>query len=310
MIKSIYTVLILVFLPLTGLFGQDDLLDLIEEDPNNIEETVYINATFKGTKVINVQSNEIPGPGVMQFIILHRFGALNDDYLYNFFGLEQANTRFSFDYSINKWLNFGIGRSSASKTYDGFVKAKVLRQSTGGINMPVSMTLYSSINYSTLRWQDGIDHNESDRFSYSYQVVIARKFNEWLSLELVPSLVHYNLVETVAQSNDIFGLGFAGRIKLSQRIAITGEYMLQIPQNSYLANGVETNYYNSASIGIDIETGGHVFQLHLTNSRAMADPQWIGRTPGSWANGDIYLGFNISRVFTLVKPKIADEPQW
>ena len=129
-------------------------------------------------------------------------------------------------------------------------------------------------------------------------------------MQLVPTVVHYNLVQTIADNNDVFALGVGGRIKLSQRIAITGEYTYQVNPNSYLVDGNPVNYKNSASVGIDIETGGHVFQLHLTNSRGMADPQWIGMTPGTWGNGDVYLGFNISRVFTLRKPKTPDEPQW
>lgn len=289
--------------------AQDDLLDLLDE-PDKKEEIKYVTATFKGTKIINQQSCEIPGAGVMQFIILHRFGALNDDFVYNFFGLEQANTRFSLDYSFNDWLNVGVGRSSASKTYDGFIKAKLLRQSSGGKNMPISLVAYSSMNYNTTRYTDGLPHYETDRLSYSFQLVMARKFNDWLSLQLVPTMVHYNLVEYTASSNDVYALGVGGRIKLTQRIAITGEYSFQLNPNEYLVNGELQAYKNSASIGVDIETGGHVFQLHLTNSRAMADPEWIGKTPGSWGNGDIYLGFNISRVFTLKKPKTADEPQW
>ncbi len=294
-----------------SLFAQDDLLDLVEEtDPK--EETIYTTATFKGTKIINMQSCEIPGAGVMQFIIMHRFGALNDDFMYNFFGLEQASTRFSFDYSINDWLNVGIGRSSMSKTYDGFFKAKLLRQSSGGKNMPISMVAYASMNYNTTRYIDNLPHYTTDRLSYSYQLVVARKFNEWFSFEVTPTLIHYNLVETTTQNNDVFALGFGGRIKLSQRIAITGEYMLQMPNHTYLdpATNTEVNFNNSASLGVDIETGGHVFQLHITNSRGMADPEWVGRTPGNWFDGDVYLGFNISRVFTIKKPKRAEEPQW
>jgi len=298
-----------VFALSSQLNAQDDLLDLLDE-PDKSEEPTYVTAAFKGTKVINQQSCEIPGAGVMQFIILHRFGALNDDFVYNFFGLEQANTRFSFDYSFNDWLNVGLGRSSASKTYDGFIKAKLLRQSTGAKNMPISLVAYSSMNYNTTRWEDDLPHNESDRLSYSFQLVMARKFNDWLSLQLVPTMAHYNLVEYTASSNDVFGIGVGGRIKLTQRVAITGEYTFQLNPNEYELNGELTPYKNSASIGVDVETGGHVFQLHLTNSRGMADPQWIGMTPGSWGNGDIYLGFNISRVFTLKKPKTAEEPQW
>jgi hypothetical protein len=299
-----------------SLFAQDDLLEMIENDSQNDEEqkqeVVLVTATFKGTRIVNMQSPEIPGKGVMQFLFMHRFGAINDDFFYNFFGLDIATIRLSLDYSITDWLNVGFGRSSATKTWDGFVKLKMLRQSTGGRNMPFSAVLYSTINYSTLRFDDGLPHNESDRLSYSYQLILARKFSDRFSFELVPTMVHYNLVQTRAQPNDVFALGFGGRFKITQRLAITGEYMLQMPKNTYFdqTDQRETPFNNALSIGFDIETGGHVFQLHFTNSRGLVDPQWIGRTPGSWGEGEIYFGFNISRVFTIVRPKTPDEPDW
>ncbi len=299
-----------------ALWAQDDLLNMIDEDPkeekDQQKEVSYTKATFKGTRIVNMQSPEIPGKGVMQFMFMHRFGAINDDFLYNFFGLDIATIRLSIDYSITDWLNVGFGRSSATKTWDGFLKLKMLRQSTGGKKMPISAVLYSTINYSTLRFDDGLPHNESDRLSYSYQLILARKFNDRFSFELVPTMVHYNLVQTRAQSNDVFALGFGGRFKITQRLAITGEYMLQMPKNTYFdeSDQREENYNNALSIGFDIETGGHVFQLHLTNSRGLVDPQWIGRTPGSWGEGEIYFGFNISRVFTIVRPKTPEEPAW
>lgn len=299
-----------------SLFAQDDLLDMLDEKPDSTqtaepqEETYYTTATFKGTRIVNMQSPEIPGKGVMQFLFMHRFGAFNNDFFYNFLGLDNAFVRLSLDYSATDWLNFGLGRSSVSKTWDGFVKLKLLRQSSGGKNMPISAVLYSTLNYNTTRWADNLPHYESDRLSYAHQLILARKFSERFSFEVVPTLVHYNLVQTKAQSNDIFAVGFGGRIKLNQRVAFTAEYMLQTPQNTRFDGVAEVPFNNALSIGFDIETGGHVFQLHLTNTRAMLDPEWIGQTMGSWGNGEIYFGFNISRVFTLVKPKTPEEPVW
>ncbi|MDX5326105.1 MAG: DUF5777 family beta-barrel protein [Bacteroidota bacterium] len=299
--------------PLLGLFlfcaslpsfaqEEDDLFDILDEE----QPTTYASATFKGTRIINLQSNELPAQGVLQFMISHRFGPVNDDFLYNFFGLDVAQIRLGLDYSPLPWLNVGIGRSSATKTYDGFAKIRILRQSQGGRNFPLSVVWYSSMNYTTLKWTDDLPHNESDRLSYVHQLILARKFNESISFELVPSYTHFNLVETNEQPNDIFSLGFGGRVKITNRVALTAEYMLQMPPNTYLDNGQLVEYNNALSVGVDIETGGHVFQLHVTNSRSLADPFWMNRTPGSWGNGDIYFGFNISRVFTLVKPKMPE----
>jgi hypothetical protein len=294
-----------------SIYGQDDLLDLLDKAAP--EETVdYTTATFKGTRIVNMQSCEIPAPGVLQFMFMHRFGAFSDDFFYNFLGLDQAVVRLSLDYSFNQWLNVGIGRSSQSKTWDGFTKIKLLRQSKGIKNMPVTMVLYSTLNYSALRRTDNLPYNETDRLSYSHQLIMARKFNKTFSFQLVPTLVHFNFVETRAQRNTLAALGFGGRVKLNNRIAVTSEYMLQLPNNTFSDRntGLETPYNNAFSIGFDIETGGHVFQLHFTNSRALADPLWIARTPGSWSNKDIFFGFNISRVFTVKKPETPDEPEW
>jgi hypothetical protein len=286
------------------LSAQDDLLDLIDEGP----QTEYAYATFKGTRIINLQSNELPAKGVMQFMIMHRFGAINDEFLYNFFGLDVAQIRLSLDYSFTDWLNVGIGRSSFSKTYDGFAKIRLLRQSKGAKNMPFGLVWYFTINYTTLKWDDNLPHNESDRLSYTHELIMVRKFSKNFSLELVPSLVHFNLVEDQKTPNDIFVLGIGGRYKITNRVAFTAEYGLQLTDNFYYdTDGNKTNYENALSIGVDIETGGHVFQIHATNSRGLADPQWMARTPGSWGNGDIFLGFNISRVFTVKKPKLPEE---
>jgi hypothetical protein len=308
---TIICALLLVFSTST-LLAQDELLTLIDEEETTEDAAInYTTATFKGTRIVNMQSSEIPSAGVMQFIFMHRFGALNDDFVYNFFGLDVASVRLSLDYSPTDWLNVGFGRSSVTKTWDGFLKLKVLRQQTGARTMPITAVIYSSMNYTTLRPGDGLSYTETDKLSYVHQLIVARKFNERLSLELVPTLVHYNLVPTNMHPNDVFALGFGGRVKLTNRVAITAEYMLQLTDNNTFFNQ-ETQqnvaYKNGLSVGVDIETGGHVFQLHLTNARGLVDPQWIGRTPGSWANGDIYFGFNISRVFTLVKPKTPEEP--
>ncbi|MDA8787550.1 DUF5777 family beta-barrel protein [Schleiferiaceae bacterium] len=278
----------------SSLRAQDDLmaeLELLAPAPTKS----YSYATFKGTRVINQQSIELPGKGVGQFVIGHRFGALNDRPLYNLFGLDVAQIRFEYSYSPYAWLNVGAGRSSGSKTYDTFAKIRFLRQSSGsGWNSPVSMAYYTSATLVTTPFSDGFDHYFTDRLAYTHQVLVARKFTDALSLQLSPTLVHFNLVPTVADANDQWALSFAGRYKLTQRMALTAEYMLNL-------NAVD-GYHNSGSIGLDIETGGHVFQFHLTNSRSMADPQWMMQTPGQWSRGDIFLGFNITRVFTHVRP--------
>ena len=279
-----------------ALWAQDDLLaELGALEPEAPKQ--YAFATFKGTKLVNGSTVEMPGAGVGQFIVGHRFGALNDKPLYNLFGMDVAQIRFEYSYNPVPWLNVGMGRSSGSKTYDGFTKLRLLRQSKGGkgLNSPVSVVWYSSMTLTTVPFTDGFDHFFTDRLAYAHQLMVARKLNDKVSLQVAPTLVHFNLVPLASDRNDQLGLGLSGRYKLTQRMALTAETMFR---QTPLAGT-----HMPLSVGLDLETGGHVFQFHVTNARTMAEPPWMMQTPGSWANGDLFLGFNISRVFTHVKPK-------
>lgn len=283
--------------------AQDDLLGMLEEQQK--PETEYAFATFKGTRVVNLHSPELPGKGVLQYTILHRFGAFNEDFFYNFLGLDNAQVRLTLDYSPMEWLNVGLGHSSFQKVYDGFVKYRLFRQSKGKKNMPVSIVGFSSIYYSAQRFTDDFPHNDSERLSYVHELVVARKFSKRFSMELVPTVVHYNVVDTRDDNNDLYALGAAARYKFTHQHSINIEYIHQFNPNQFFdaeANEM-VNYENALSIGFDIETGGHVFQLFVTNSRGVAEPYVIGQTPGRWSDGDLHFGFNISRVFTIKKPK-------
>ena len=290
----LFSILILL---LSGLItnAQEDLFDLLDDGP---QPTQFTYATFKGTKLLNGQTNETPGKGVLQYIISHRFGSFTDEYLYNFFGLDNAHIRMQLDYGISDRLNVGIGRSSVLKTSDAFLKYRALRQRTGGNAFPVSLTLYSSINYRGARFTDGLDHYTSDRLSYHHQAIFSRKMNENLSLIVAPSVVHWNLVPGPGDPNDTYHLLLGGRHKLTKRIALTGEYAFS-SNRRYGSGATEERFHNPLSVGVDIETGGHVFQFHLSNTRAMSDPLWMAQNPYSAANGSLFLGFNISRVFTV-----------
>ena len=290
----LFSILILL---LSGLItnAQEDLFDLLDDGP---QPTQFTYATFKGTKLLNGQTNETPGKGVLQYIISHRFGSFTDEYLYNFFGLDNAHIRMQLDYGISDRLNVGIGRSSVLKTSDAFLKYRALRQRTGGNAFPVSLTLYSSMNYRGARFTDGLDHYTSDRVSYHHQAIFARKMTEGISLVVAPSIVHWNLVPGPEDPNDTYHLMLGGRYKLTKRIALTGEYAFS-SNRRYGSGATEEQFHNPLSIGVDIETGGHVFQFHLSNTRALSDPLWMARNPYSAANGSLFLGFNISRVFTV-----------
>ena len=276
--------------------AQNDLMDLLNQDTK--PEITYATATFKSTRILNGHSIERMQAGQLDFRIAHRFGLLNSG-PYDFFGLDQSNIHISLEYGIFNWLMVGAGRGNYEKTFDGFTKLSILRQSSGARFMPVSISLFSSVALKSVKWADPERTNYfSSRLSYTAQVLIASKISQGLSIQISPSYVHRNLVATELDPNDLYALGAGGRMKLSKRISLNAEYYYVLnANNTYMSQPV----YNPLSIGVDIETGGHVFQLLFTNSLSMIEKGFIGETTGRWLKGDIHFGFNISRVFTLNK---------
>jgi hypothetical protein len=291
MMRSLLLLFIGVFILISDIKAQeDDLLSLLGEE----ETTEFVNASFKTNRVINLHSLESTAGGVLDFKIGHRFGTLNGG-VYEMFGLDNATIRLGLDYGITNALTVGLGRSSYEKTYDGYVKYKFLRQSTGKRTMPVTATLLLTSAIQTLKWPNPDRENYfSSRLYYTTQLIIGRKFSDAFSLQFSPTLVHRNLVRTNAEKNDVISMGTAGRIKLTKRVALNAEYVYILPGQT------SDDITNSLSLGLDIETGGHVFQLHVTNSTSMIEKGFITETTNSWTDGGIHFGFNVSRVFTLV----------
>lgn len=277
-------------------YAQDDLLDLLAEEEDPVIDYAY--ATFKASRVINGQSVELTSKNELSFVIQHRFGKINEGF-YGLFGLDQSTIRFGFEYGLLNWLNVGVGRSSFKKTFDGYLKMKIARQQSGAKNFPVTIDLFSSVAVSTLR----TDQTEppvyfSSRLFFTHQILIARKFGNAVSVQLSPSYVHRNLVETTKDQNDVYALGVSGRVKVTNRMSINAEYFYQFPGYN------KTVTYDAVAVGIDLETGGHVFQILMTNSKGMIDPYFIADTNGDISKGEIYLGFNISRVFSFSKKEV------
>lgn len=293
MIRILKANLLILILSLR-LTAQDDLLSLLGDEEKTID---YATAAFKTNRIINLHSIENTAAGVLDFKISHRFGFINGG-AYEFFGLDQASMKLIFDYGLTKNLQVGLGRSNYEKTYDAHAKYRILRQSTGKKNMPISLSLLAGMAIKTEKWADpNRDNYFSSRLYYHAQVLIARKFNDNFTLQLTPSLLHRNLVTTLDEKNDVYSIGIGFRQKLTKRLAINCEYIYNLP------NQLASDYTNSLSVGFDIETGGHVFQLHFTNSTSMIEKGYIAETTGKWEKGDIRFGFNLSRVFTLAKPK-------
>ena len=271
-------------------YAQDDLLELLEEESS--EETFVVEATFKGTRLINGHSVETRRKNNLDFLISHRFGKISGG-IYEFLGFDQSNVRIGFDYGLTDNFNIGIGRNSFEKTYDGYLKYRILRQKQGGTVIPVSVTLFSSTAIKTLKDRVYDDVTTfPNRLVYTHQLLIARKFSPGFSFQLMPTVVHFNAITEDQLRNDVFALGAGGRIKLSQRVSINAEYYYNLERFT-------EESFNSVAIGFDIETGGHVFQLQFTNSQAMVEKGFIAETRDDFFNGDIHFGFNIARTFQL-----------
>jgi len=267
--------------------AQDDLLDLLESEQT--EETTYTTSTFKGLRLVNGHTIETRKSHDWAFVIMHRFGRINSG-IDDFFGLDVSNIRLSMEYGINDNITVALARNSYEKVYDGFIKYKLFKQSTGVKNMPVSITGFSSIAIRTSDNPNFEDDDFASKIAYSHQLIVARKFSSTLSLQLMPSYVHRNKV-LEDQENGMFALGLGGRVKLNKRLSLIGEYYYRITKE------ITNEFYDSLGLGLEIETGGHVFQLNFTNSVSMIEKSFITETDGNFFNGDIHFGFNISRVF-------------
>jgi hypothetical protein len=258
----------------------------------------YTIATFKSTRLINQHTIEVLGKRTLDFRISHRFGPVNSGGG-ELWGLDgPASIRLGLEYSFDGRLMFGVGRTSYEKLFDGFLKYKLLRQKDDG--MPITLTLLAGAYYTAedkVINEVEVYENTTSRMSYCFEAMFGRKFSNSFSLQVAPWLVHYNIVERSGDKNDVFGLSGLFRFKFSKRSAITAEYSYCL--NDYYEESDSRKYYNSFSVGYELETGGHVFQIHLTNSFGIVESQFYPHTNTKWDNGGIRLGFNISRVFTL-----------
>ncbi len=282
--------------------AQDDLLEQLNQETSKKKELTL--ATFKSTRIVNSHTVECLGKGAFDFRIAHRFGSLNSG-ANNFYGLDgPATLKLSFEYSFDGRFMFGIGRSSLGKLYDITLKYRLLRQTTDN-SMPISVTALYVANMTLQpdlqKSVTGFDRyaNFANRFSNVAQLIIGRKFGKRLSLQVSPTFVHINLVDKSNYKNDLFAIASGGRLKFSRSMAVTYDYIYRINNNS----ADFKNYYNSLSLGIDIETGGHVFQMFVSNSTGINEAQFIPYTNTTWKNGGIRLGFNVSRVFSFKKSK-------
>jgi hypothetical protein len=286
--KQVLITAIICFLSGRAHAQDSSLLKLLDSATGSLVSP-YVTGTFKATQVVNMPTVEAPARQTLQFMIMHRFGKLNEGG-YELFGLDNAVIRFALDYGLTDRLSVGIGRSSHEKVYDASLKYKLLRQRESGL--PLSVSVYGLVANTRLKYSDKPYLNTTYRTMYTTQLLLARKMNENLSLQLAPAWLHFNLVPTPTDKNDVFAIGIGGRMKITRRMSLNAEYNY-LPDDQ-LVTGTR---YQSLSAGLDLETGGHVFQLIFSNSVGMVAPYYLAKTTGSWGKGDIYFGFNITRIF-------------
>jgi hypothetical protein len=284
----------MIVLPLQA---QNDLLEMLDQEIKPLR--VPVDATFKSTRVINCHSIERMQAGDLEFHVSHRFGLINSGFK-KFYGLDESSSHISLEYGITNWLEAGLGRATVDECFNGFIKLSPIRQSKGKWAMPVSASLYLAAmttgkDYPDPTWVVDAIH----RRSFVGQLLVARKFAPWLSLQVSPTFVHRNMVATPQDPNRLFALGLGGRLKFTRRSALSVEYFWLKDRN--LLTG--PTRYNPLSIGLDIETGSHVFQIFVTNSFHILENGFIGETTRSWSKKGVHVGFNISRVFTVIKRK-------
>ena len=267
------------------LSAQDDLLQLLDDQS---EEETYDAPAFKAMKIGNLQSTKVAEKGELYLYVSHRFGSLKDAGS-TFFGLDNANTNLQLVYGLTNGLQLGISRESLRRTVAGSVKMKLKNQAA---SFPLTLTAYSTINLNTdLSKERYPNLRYFDRLSYATQLLMARRVNEKFSLLLAPTFVRQNLVLESFQNHEQFALGMGGRHKLNQRISLNLDYVHNFSRAS------QSVFNNPLTIGIDIETGGHVFQLLFSNAQSTNEPGFISNAEGDWGKGDIYFGFNVVRVF-------------
>lgn len=288
------TVMLLAFPLLMN--AQDDLLSEIDTTATD----VTVESAFKSLKIVNLESTKLAAKGDFYFIVAHRFGFIDKGFD-DFFGLDNANTQLKFLYGVNDWLTVHIGRSGFQETYDLAAKYRLYAQKENGF--PVTIVGFNSVAInSELKEEDYPNLKFENRLSYVAQVLISRKFSDKLSLEIAPSVFHENTLRDILdennavilpnpQDNTQFAVGLGGRYKLTSRWSVNVDYA------AHLNRASQSNYKNPLSIGVDLETGGHVFQMHFTNAQAMQETGYLGQTVGDWSKGEIAFGFNLVRVF-------------
>jgi hypothetical protein len=287
----------LILLP-KATFAQDDLLKMAMENTN--PEKSKVIATFKTTKLINAQTNETVHKRTLDFRIGHRFGNVGaESYggIHTFYGLDAStDIRISLEYGITDRLTAGISRSKLEENIEGLIKFRALEQTTDN-KIPLAITLFANSAITPKRDPEGLYPETTDRMTYTFQAILARKFTDRISFALLPTLIHRNYIFIPEDDNDLFALGAGARVRITKSFCLIADYFYNFDEFRKTNN--ENGFFNPLGIGIELETGGHVFTIMFTNAAGIIENEFIPNTTDSWSKGGFKFSFNISRNFRL-----------
>lgn len=275
--------ILLLLLPIT-LIAQEDLLSDVDSTST---QKIKVEAAFKGLKIVNIESTKLAAKGDLYFIVAHRFGSVKDGFE-GAYGLDRAVTQLKFVYGVADWLTIGGARSELAYDFSG----KYLLQSQETNGFPLAIAGFTSLAFNnTLKESNYPKMKFENRLIYVAQLLVSKKFNKNLSLELAPTFFHENFVIDDNQENSQYALGVGGRYKFAKRWSVNVDYAAHLNRSS------TSSFKDPLSIGVDLETGGHVFQMHFSSSQGMHEAGFLGNTTGDWGTGDVFFGFNLLRVF-------------
>lgn len=276
-------IILLLLLPI-AMFAQEDLLK--EIDTASAQKSV-VESAFKGLKIVNIESTKLAAKGDLYFIVAHRFGSVKDGFE-GAYGLDNAVTQLKFLYGVTDWFTISGARSELAYDFSG----KYLVQPQEKNGFPVAIVGFTSLAFNnTLKESNYPNMKFEDRLIYVAQILVSRKMSEKLSLELAPTFFHENFVMDDNQENSQYAIGMGGRYKFAKRWSVNVDYAAHLNRSS------TSPFKNPLSVGVDLETGGHVFQMHFTSSQGIHEAGFLGNTTGDWTKGDIFFGFNLLRVF-------------
>ena len=274
---------LLLMLPFT-LIAQEDLLKDIDTASSS---KTKVESAFKALKIVNIESTKLAAKGDFYFIVAHRFGSIKDGFE-GAYGLDNAVTQLKFVYGVSDWFTISAARSELAYDFSG----KFLIKSQEDNGFPIAIAAFSSLAFNnTLKESNYPKMEFENRLIYVSQLLISRKFNSKLSLEVAPTFFHENFVIDDNQENSQFAIGMGGRYKIAKRWSINVDYA------AHLNRSDSSPFKNPLSVGVDLDTGGHVFQMHFSSSQGIHEAGFLGNTTGDWTKGDIFFGFNLLRVF-------------